>query len=136
MSFEALRREPYLSLATFRKDGREVATPVWFAHDDDGSLVVVTGGDSGKVKRLRNFSRSRIAVCDMRGGVAEGAVWGDTETTFIDGAEDVRRAHRALRKKYGWQLVLLDVAAWFGRRLDKRAYLRIRPAADANDQHT
>ncbi|MEM1249066.1 MAG: pyridoxamine 5'-phosphate oxidase family protein, partial [Acidobacteriota bacterium] len=83
MTFEDLRREKYISLATFRKTGREVATPVWFAHDEDGSLVVVTGGDSGKVKRLRNSSRSRIAVCDFKGEVRDDAEWLETETLLV-----------------------------------------------------
>ena len=51
-----LEGESYLSLATFRRDGREVATPVWFA-EGDGAVWVFTAGDSGKVKRLRNSPR-------------------------------------------------------------------------------
>ena len=64
-----LDRHRYVSLATFRRNGTEVATPVWFA-DADGQLYVFTAGDSGKVKRLRRSSRARIAPCDARGGSA------------------------------------------------------------------
>ena len=46
-----LDRHRYLSLATFRRSGAEVATPVWFA-TVDGRLYVVTSGDAGKAKRL------------------------------------------------------------------------------------
>ena len=63
-----LARERYVSLATFRRNGAEVRTPIWFAMVDE-RLVMVTGGDSGKVKRLRNNARVRIAACDARGAV-------------------------------------------------------------------
>lgn len=131
MSFDDLKSEKYISLATYRKTGREVATPVWFAHDEDGSLVVVTGGDSGKVKRLRNSSRSKIALCNVRGEVREGAAWLDTETLLESDEDFVRRAHGLLLAKYGWQMRMLDAVAWVGGRIPSRQYLSIRPAAEA-----
>ena len=60
-----LERETYLSLATYRRDGRSVETAVWFAAEGS-SLWVFTARDSGKVKRLRNSPRSRVAACDAR----------------------------------------------------------------------
>ncbi len=39
-------RYRYLSLITYRANGAEVATPVWFA-SVDGTLYVFTAGDSG-----------------------------------------------------------------------------------------
>jgi LmbE family N-acetylglucosaminyl deacetylase len=53
-------RGRYLSLATYRASGAEIATPVWFASVGD-TIYVFTAGDSGKVKRLRRSSRARIA---------------------------------------------------------------------------
>ena len=58
---DELGRHRYMSLATFRKSGAQVATPVWFA-PADGKLYVFTAGDSGKVKRLRGSSRARRAL--------------------------------------------------------------------------
>ena len=43
-----LDRHRYLSLATFRQSGAQVATPVWFAAAG-GRLYVFTSGESGKV---------------------------------------------------------------------------------------
>ena len=57
----SLDRHRYLSLATFRRDGGAVPTPVWFA-EVDGLLYVFTAGDAGKVKRLRHSSRARVVV--------------------------------------------------------------------------
>ena len=58
----------YLSLATFRRSGAEVRTPVWFAREAS-VLYIFRAPDAGKVKRLRAGSRVRIAPCDVRGGV-------------------------------------------------------------------
>jgi uncharacterized protein len=63
-----LDRHRYLSLATFRRNGAAVATPVWFAAAD-GKLFVFTEGESGKIKRLRHSPRARVAPSDARGGV-------------------------------------------------------------------
>ena len=61
----ALDRHRYVALATFRRSGAEVRTPVWFAAVDD-RLYVFTAGDSGKVKRLRHSPRARVAPSDVR----------------------------------------------------------------------
>lgn len=123
MSFDALSGERYLSLVTFKKNGEGVATPVWFAHDGD-VLVVVTGGDSWKVKRLRRSSESRVVACNARGKVHGPTL--EARTTLVTDPRREREAHRALLAKYGWQMRLLDLSAWIGRRLDRRAYLEIR----------
>jgi len=68
MTAAELDRHRYMSLATFRRNGTEVATPVWFAAVD-GRLYVVSAGEAGKVKRIRNASRVRVAPCDVRGGL-------------------------------------------------------------------
>lgn len=64
--FETLRREKYIDLVTYRKSGVPVHTPVWFA-EQDGRLYVMTRGDSGKLKRIRNNSRVEVAPCTARG---------------------------------------------------------------------
>jgi len=51
----------YLSLGTFRRDGTLVPTPVWFAADGE-HLWAFTLRETGKVKRQRNSSRSRVAA--------------------------------------------------------------------------
>src|SRR3989442_15399885 len=59
-------RYRYLSLTTYRANGAEVATPVWFA-SGDGTFYVFTAGDSGKGKRLRRSPRGGIAPRGARG---------------------------------------------------------------------
>jgi len=58
----------YISLASFRKNGLAVYTPVWFA-EEDGRLFVMTRTDSGKFKRIRNNPQIKIAPCTMSGKV-------------------------------------------------------------------
>ncbi len=60
--------QKYISLASFRKNGAPVRTPVWFA-EEGGKLYVMTGSHLGKYKRIRNNPRVTIAPCTIRGKV-------------------------------------------------------------------
>ena len=65
MTFDNLRGARYLNLATFRKNGEEVRTPVWFA-EGNGKLYIMTRNDSGKYKRVRNHPQVKVAPCTVR----------------------------------------------------------------------
>ena len=56
----------YLSITSYKHDGRGVATPVWFVQRD-GRLLVETDAASGKVKRIRRNPQVRVAVCTASG---------------------------------------------------------------------
>jgi uncharacterized protein len=115
--------QKYINLVTFRKSGQGVATPVWFAEDGD-VLFVYTLAEAGKVKRIRNNPRVRVAPCDMRGRVR--GPWAEATARILEG-EEARRAESLLNAKYGWQKRLLGFFARFRPR--PRAYLAIRMAA-------
>jgi hypothetical protein len=121
-SLAALDREVYISLATFRRSGREVATPVWFAAGD-GKIYVFSEGTAGKVKRLRNDARIRIAPCNVRGTV-RGA-WIDGSGRRVDDPELVEGAYRALLRKYGWQMRIANFFSRLAGRFDRRAILEL-----------
>ena len=90
----------YLSLETFRKTGAGVRTPVWFAQDPaarEPVFYVYTLPDSGKVKRIRNNPKIRIAPCTMRGDV-RGA-WVDAQARICSGGE-VAKGQSLLTHKY------------------------------------
>ncbi len=104
----------YLNLETFRKTGVGVRTPVWFAQDvSRGDLSPSAGNvfyvystpDAGKVKRIRNNPRARVAPCDLRGNL-RGA-WVDARARICEGAE-VARGQELLRHKYGWMKIAGD----------------------------
>jgi uncharacterized protein len=121
-----LEGERYLSLATFRRDGREVATPIWFANDG-ASLVAFTAGDAGKVKRLRNSPRARLAACDARGRVH--GPWHEARADVLTDSASIGRALAALHAKYGALMWLADFFSRLTGRYQRRAYLRITPTS-------
>jgi PPOX class probable F420-dependent enzyme len=121
-----LEGERYLSLVTFRRDGREVATPIWFA-EESGALVAFSAGDAGKVKRLRNSPRARFAACDARGRVH--GPWHDARAEVVTDPAAVARGLASLHAKYGWQMFLADFFSRLTGRYAKRAYLRVTPQA-------
>jgi hypothetical protein len=118
----ALDRHRYVALATFRRSGAEVRTPVWFA-PMDGKIYVFTAGDSGKVKRLRHSSRARIAPSDVRGHVR--AEWWDAHARLVTEPRVIERAHAAMRAKYGWQARLGDLFSRLTGRLPRRAWIEV-----------
>lgn len=95
-TLDELHAAKYLLVTTFRRDGREVATPVWKVRDGD-ALGVWTGADSGKVKRIRNRPDVLLAPCDMRGRPLGEQVPGRAE---ILGIEDNRRYQRKIARTY------------------------------------
>jgi uncharacterized protein len=124
MNAAELDRHRYVSLTTFRRSGAQVATPVWFAAVD-GRLYVVSAGDSGKVKRIRNSARVRLAPCDARGGMR--GPWQEATARVVTDGTLIGRAHAALRAKYGWQVRLLDLVSTLTGRAKRRAWLEVTP---------
>ena len=114
----------YISFATRKRSGDWVATPVWFA-PHEGSYYVFSAGDAGKVKRLRNFSESRIAACTVRGTLT--GEWLDTSAYVLESTGDEKTALAALRRKYGWQMKIGDVFATLTGKMGRRTYIRIDP---------
>src|SRR5438067_4328742 len=53
-------------LATVRADGRPHVAPVWYAVDDDGSIVFTTGEDTVKGKNLRRTGYGAMSIDDER----------------------------------------------------------------------
>src|SRR5580700_10211382 len=86
----------YLNLETFRKSGVGVCTPVWFAQSSRPASANESRPpaavfycysilDAGKVKRVRNNSKARIAPCTMRGDL-RGA-WIEARARICNGEE-------------------------------------------------
>ena len=118
----AIRAARYVNLATFRRDGREVRTPVWMA-TSGGRHFVFTSRSVGKVKRLRREPRLRLAVCDMRGALLSD--WVEGRAAFVTDAATLELGYQALRRKYGWQMRLIDLGSWLSGRLHQRELIEI-----------
>ena len=112
----------YISLATFRRDGKAVETPVWFA-EHDRKLYVFTEGAAYKVKRLRRDARVKVARCGALGRVT--GAWRAGRGRIIEDAPTEAAAYAALRAKYGWQMTLVDTLSRLSGRIDDRVILEI-----------
>jgi PPOX class probable F420-dependent enzyme len=102
--FAPFAGQKYLCVETLRKNGAAVRTPVWFAAESPSNppgnaatLYFYTIHNSGKIKRIRNNPRVRIAPCGMRGEVQ--GPWSDARAEIIEG-EAARHATKMLDRKY------------------------------------
>jgi len=117
-----LADERYINLATFRKNGVAVPTPVWCV-GIDGKLFAFTLRESGKVKRLRNVSRARVAPCDVRGRLR--GEWIEAIARIVDDDKTEERVYTALRSKYGWTMRAADFFSTLTGRMSRRVVLEI-----------
>ncbi|MGA2125415.1 MAG: PPOX class F420-dependent oxidoreductase [Xanthobacteraceae bacterium] len=126
----AFAAEKYLSLETYRRNGRAVQTPVWFAlaptpaASGDAKIYVYTTADSGKAKRIRNSGAARIAPCDARGNVK--GQWIDARAEIV-GDDEAGLGMRLLNRKYIPWKQILDFLSLFARH--ERVVLVIRAAS-------
>jgi uncharacterized protein len=93
----------YLSLTSFKRDGTGVATPVWFVVDN-GRVLVKTGPQSFKAKRIRRNPAVMIAPC-----TASGRLRGEPVPARADVLPDseVEHAERLMARKYRIDRVLV-----------------------------
>lgn len=104
-TIESFLKQQYINIETFRKNGMGVKTPVWFAQDDN-SLYVRTGADSGKVKRIRNNPQVNIAPCTGNGSLL--GEWIPAQAyEVLDNDLDLK-VNQMLAKKYGLMKSLME----------------------------
>jgi uncharacterized protein len=126
--FGALRFKRYVSLETYRKNGKGVRTPVWFAvaptrgdSAAESKIYVYTTTDSGKAKRIRNRGVARIAACSAFGRITGS--WIDVRVEIVSG-EEASLGMRLINSKYIPVKQILDLLSMFGQH--KRIVLAIR----------
>ena len=95
-------RGRYLSITSYKRDGRGVATPVWFVQQD-GRLLVETDAASGKVKRLRRNPQVQVAVCTASGRLRGGQV--PAVAQILPGSE-IAAAERLIAAKYRFDMII------------------------------
>ncbi len=120
---EALDRESYINLITFKRNGDGVETPVWHVVID-GRVYIFTEADAYKVKRLRRDDRTRLAACNWSGKVVHGE-WIDGHGKVVEDEALEARVYEALEEKYGWLMTLANWMSWLFGRIDNRAVLEI-----------
>jgi len=85
-----------IRLETRKRDGTWVATPVSLV-TDDGRLFFRTYKQSGKAKRLRNFSAVRAAPCSFLGKPKDDALHGRAR---LLGEQQSTTTRRLLRRRH------------------------------------
>ncbi len=115
-------KERYVSLATYRRNGMEIRTPVWIAQADQ-DFYVFSEGASGKVKRIRANGKAALAACSFGGEVRSG--WLQAQGRVVVDDEVIERAYVALRDKYGWQMKSLDFFSRLSRKYAKRVIIEL-----------
>ena len=127
----------YLNLATFRRNGLAVRTPVWFARVGE-ALYAYSAADAGKVKRVRISCKAEVAPCNVRGRPFGG--WLTARAFLVDDDREAAMAFAALRARYGLSMRMADLVARLSRRFERRAVIRIevalRSAGAASDRQT
>src|SRR5215468_275915 len=86
----------YLSLTTFKRDGTGVATPVWFAAEA-GKILVITGADSHKARRIHQNPAVAVAECTASGRLRSSAV---PARAHILPCHQAPRARQLMARKY------------------------------------
>ena len=125
---DTLGAERYLNLETYRKSGKGVRTPVWFAaaasSTNGPTLYVYTTASSGKAKRIRRTSLVRIATCDARGKLT--GVWMAARAEIVEHEEFGCGMQMLNRKYWPWKQMLDLSVRLFPRH--QRVMIAIRPA--------
>lgn len=69
MSINRLKGENFVSLTTFRKNGKAIPTTVSNLAIHKGKLYIVTGANTGKMKRLKHTNQVELAPCTGNGKI-------------------------------------------------------------------
>jgi len=108
-----LARAKYVSFTTFKRNGDAVPVAVWLAELPTGGFGFTTGGDSWKVKRLRNDPRVRVQISNVRGVVAPGTEIFEGPATVVDSSDPAyAEIERAIARKYGLMFRFVQLSGW------------------------
>ena len=107
-----IARNRYVLFTTFCKSGVAVKTAVGFAplgvnEFGDNEACFTVGGESGKVKRLRNNANVTLQKCDVRGRVVASTPVVKATARVVTGA-DCEPINVAMRNKYKIQFRMLE----------------------------
>jgi len=116
--------ENVISIETYRKNGQAVRTPVWFLKEG-GILIVHTGGDSGKIKRMRRNPKVRVAPSTFRGEPKADYI--DAHAELDSDPERVEKYYNLIYKKYGLMGSFTKFIQRFSRSKAKDIIVRISP---------
>ena len=118
-------KEKYINLATQKRDGSFVNTPVWFAKDNTNNIYFIfSAGEAGKVKRIKNFSKVKVAICNHQGNLF--GEWFKAEAELIEDELSVKLAYMRLMEKYGWQLQIVNFFSRLTGKYNQRQVIKFK----------
>ncbi len=107
-----LKDKDYCLLTTYRKNGEEVPTPMWFVLQGE-TVLMTTRGQSGKMKRLRRNPGVKIGPCSPRGRPTGKQV--PAQARELTEPDEVQSSVAALNKKYGLTKRVIDFGLRFAK---------------------
>lgn len=120
----SLQSGKYCLLTTFRRSGAPVPTPVWFGLQSE-RLYFHSEAAVGKIKRIRNNPRVRVAPCTLRGKPLGLPIECQAR---IMAPNESQTAELAIARNYGMLRRLYEAVA---RRLDSDfVYVEVQAARD------
>lgn len=126
----ALADEQYVLLTTTKRSGDRVPTPVWVARHGD-ALLVTTGAEAGKVKRIRHTPRVLLQACDRVGRPLDGAPIIEAHASVHDDEASRAALDAALSEKYGVQYAAIRAMSRLrGRRSPGSVVVQLEAIAD------
>ena len=105
---EEIDSEKCISIETYRKNNEPVKTPVWFVIKNN-LIYVLTRNKTGKIKRLRNNQKVKIATCSYKGKIIGN--WREGTATILTD-EQTKEVAKWRNKKYGF---MAKVAQFFSK---------------------
>jgi uncharacterized protein len=104
----------YLSVTSFKRDGTDVATPVWFI-SDGRRLFALTDLHSAKVRRIRRNPRVMVAPCRPDGKLRGEPVPARAEV--LTATPELERLQDLLIERYKISYRLVMLVYRVGRRI-------------------
>jgi PPOX class probable F420-dependent enzyme len=123
-TFTDIAKAQYILLTTFTKDGRPKPTAIWAANKDE-RLLVITGAESWKVKRIRNIPRVTLAICDRGGHPKSEAI--EATATILDKSQ-TGLVYDAIGSEYGIVGKVFNVFSKLRGGVSNNVGLELRPA--------
>jgi PPOX class probable F420-dependent enzyme len=115
---DALFPGRFLSVTSFNREGRGVATPLWFVSDGE-RLFALTDLHSAKVRRMRHNPRVLVAPCRASGKLRGEPLPARAEV--LTESTDLERARELLIRRYKISYRLVMLIYRLGRRLRGRS---------------
>lgn len=109
---ELLKGQQFCLLTTFRKDGTPVPTPMWFAFDGV-DVVMMTKGQTGKIKRIRGQGKVLLRACNGNGRPL--GPQREARATVLTEPDDLARMDKILNERYGLKRKFLRWALKFAK---------------------